>query len=107
MLKYLVACAAVLCVGMVVRAGEMDRESASGPAAPAKIGVEVQKTFAASEMDKESPQQSWHWRGGWGYWRGYYGSRFYSTYYYPSYYYRPYYYSYWTCGCYYPRYYYW
>ena len=73
--KYVLCCAAVLFLGTALRAGELDGERSpfkAGKAAPPAAGVTDQKTTVGSEMDRESPEQAWRFRGGWGRgWRGY------------------------------------
>jgi hypothetical protein len=107
-MKMLLGCAtALLLVCGTVRADEMDREVKTKPAAAKALAG---KPVVGSELDKESPEQSRHWRvgvsyygGGWGGyasygrpWGGYYGGGwgggYYSSYYTPVYY--PTYYSY-------------
>jgi hypothetical protein len=67
-----IVCALALAVGPVVRAGELDRETAVAGTPPAVVA-----TNGGSELDRESPQSAhgWRWRaayfGAWG-WGGYY-----------------------------------
>jgi len=60
-------------LGATARAGELDRETKSAPPAAAVAPADSTATVP-TELDKETPQDAWHYRGGWGGYRGgYYG----------------------------------
>jgi len=97
MMRAMICCLALFALAPSVRAGELDREAAK-PALVAPAGATA-KAPAGSEMDKESPQDAYYYRGhwggwgyrgfgwgGWGYrgfgWGGFYPARFY----YPGFY---------------------
>jgi hypothetical protein len=71
-MRTLLGClAAALVSGSVARADEMDRDTkGKAPAAVANV-----TTTGGSELDRESPDQSHYWRGGYGrgWGGGYYG----------------------------------
>jgi hypothetical protein len=69
MWKLAVCGCAALVLGAPLRAGELDREQGSAPL-PAVLAkgndLTGQRAPAASELDRESPQQAWRWRHRWG-----------------------------------------
>src|SRR5208283_3678328 len=93
--KYALCCAAVLFLGTAMRAGELDNERSlpkPGKAVPAVVTANQDAT-AATEMDRESPEQAWRYHGHWGgyRWHGYGWRGGYAMPYYGWSYYRPYY----------------
>lgn len=66
MIRTLAALAVVVGLAATARAGEMDREAIGGPAIRSAVAV-VRPTIVTpgTEMDAETPEQSWC-RRGWG-----------------------------------------
>jgi hypothetical protein len=75
MTRFLLCGALALGLGATARAGELDREAKSAAPAAATTAPDAAAVAAASELDKESPQDAWRHRGWWGGYRGYHGYR--------------------------------
>ena len=79
MMRAMICCLALFALAPSVRAGELDREAAAAKPALVTPANATAKAPAGSEMDKESPQDAYYYRGHWG---GFYPARFY----YPGFY---------------------
>lgn len=75
MTRLLLCGALALGLGATARAGELDRETKAAAPAAVTTAPDTTATAAASELDKESPQDAWRFHGGWGGYRGFHGYR--------------------------------